>query len=108
MPVSDDFKTIYKILTALERGMDCPDFNIIELNETSLKISKERLYRILEMLQDAGLIKNADLRVDATGEMFIRNEKKIRITLNGLEYLQENSIMRKIYNAARGVTELVP
>ena len=108
MPVTEDFKAIYKILTALERGMDCPGFNISELNETTLNISKERLYRILEMLQDSGLIKNAELYTDLTGEMFIRNERKIRITLKGLEFLQENSIMRKIYNAARGVADLVP
>lgn len=32
----------------------------------------------------------------------------MRITLKGLEYLQENTLMRKIYNAARGVKEIVP
>lgn len=104
----DNFKAIYKILLALERSMDLPEFDIEELGLDAMKLSQERLYRYFEMLQDAGLIKNADLRTDITGEMFIKNPKKIRITLKGLEYLSENTIMRKIYNAAKGVTDLVP
>ena len=32
----------------------------------------------------------------------------IRITLKGLEYLSENSIMQRLYKAAKGITELVP
>ena len=32
----------------------------------------------------------------------------IRITLAGLEYLRENSIMKKIYNAAKGVKDVTP
>lgn len=104
----DNFKAIYKILLALERSMDLPEFDIEELGLDAMKLSQERLYRYFEMLQDAGLIKNAELRTDITGEIFIRNPKKIRITLKGLEYLSENTIMRKIYNAAKGVTDLVP
>lgn len=88
--------------------MDLPEFDIEELGLDAMKLSHERLYRYFEMLQDAGLIKNADLRTDITGEIFIKNPKKIRITLKGLEYLSENTIMRKIYNAAKGVADLVP
>ena len=108
MSVSDDFKIIYKILISLEHALDCPNFSISESGIDASSISRERLCRYYEMLQDAGLIKNADLHVDITGEMFVRNEKKIRITLKGLEYLQENSIMRKFYNAAKSITELMP
>ena len=32
----------------------------------------------------------------------------IEITLKGLEYLQENSIMQKIYKAAKGVKDITP
>ena len=108
MSVSDDFKIIYKILISLEHAMDCPNFSISESGIDASSISRERLCRYYEMLQDAGLIKNADLHVDITGEMFVRNEKKIRITLKGLEYLHENSIMRKLYNAAKSITDLMP
>lgn len=101
----DNFKAIYKILLALERAMDCPSFDITSLD---IDVSEERLNRYLEMLQDAGLIKNVDLYTDITGEQHLRNSRKIRITLKGLEYLQENSIMKRMYNAAKGVIDLVP
>lgn len=104
----DNFKAIYKILLAPERSMDLTEFDIEELGHESMNLSRERLCRYFEMLQDAGLIKNADLRTDITGEMLLKNPKKIRITLKGLEYLNENSIMRKMYNAAKGIAELVP
>ena len=29
------------------------------------------------------------------------------LTLKGLEYLQENTIMQKMYNAAKGVKEVI-
>lgn len=50
----DNFKAVYKILSALEKAMDYPEFDI-------------------------------------------------RITLKGLEYLQENSMMKKVYNAVKGI-----
>lgn len=101
----DNFKAIYKIMLALEKAMDCPAFDI---NSLVLDVSTERLNRYLEMLQDAGLIKGADLFTDVTGEQHLKNSRKIRITLKGLEYLQENSIMKKMYQAAKGVADLVP
>lgn len=93
MSAADDFKIIYKILVLLEHAMDCPNFSISESGIDASSISRERLCRYYEMLQDAGLIKNADLHVDMMGEMFVRNEAKIRITLKGLAYLRENSVI---------------
>ena len=42
-----------------------------------------------------------------TGETNVDAED-IRITLKGLEYLSENSIMQKMYKAAKGITDLIP
>lgn len=102
----DNFKAIYKILLALERAMDLSEFDVAGLQMEG--VSTERLHRYLEMLQDAGLIKNVDLYISVTGDLCLRNSRRIRITLKGLEYLQENAIMKKIYNAAKGIVDLVP
>ena len=83
----DNFKAIYKILQALERSMDLPAFDISELALDAMGISTERQYRYLEMLQDAGLIKNAKLYTNREGDLCLKNPRKIRITLKGLEYL---------------------
>lgn len=104
----DNFKAIYKILRSLECAMDFPLFDIDDLNFDGVNLTRERLYRYFEMLQDAGLVKGADLYTDISGETQLRNPRKIRITLAGLEYLQENSIMRKMYQAAKGIADLVP
>lgn len=93
----DNFKAIYKILQALERSMD-----ISELALDAMGVSTKRQYRYLEMLQDAGLIKNAELYTNREGELCLENPREIRITLKGLEYLQENAVMKRLYNAARG------
>ena len=104
----DNFKAIYKLLVALERSMDLPAFNIEDLQFETMGVSPERLYRYLEMLQDAGLIKNADLYTSVTGDLCLKNPRKIRITLKGLEYLQENAIMKRLYKAAKGGADLIP
>ena len=97
--IMDNFKAVYKILTALEKAMDLPEFDIAQIGPEALGVSAERWGRYIEMMQDVGYIKGADIKRDILGETTIRT-KNIRITLKGLEYLQENSIMRKLYKAS--------
>lgn len=33
---------------------------------------------------------------------------RLRLTLKGLEYLEENSLMKRAYRAAKGIKELIP
>ena len=61
----------------------------------------------MEMLADAGYIKGVQLTRDMAGN-YLANVKGIRITLSGLEYLQENSIMQRIYKTAKGIADLIP
>lgn len=51
------------------------------------------------MMVDVGYIKGAKVEYTIDGGTNADVEEA-RITLKGLEYLQENSIMRKIYRAA--------
>ena len=103
----DNFKAVYKILTALEKAMDLPEFDIMEVGPEQLQVSRERWSRYIEMMNDAGYIKGVTVRKNLIGETCIEGGN-IRITLKGLEYLQENSIMRKLYSAARGIGDLMP
>lgn len=103
----DNFKAVYKILTALEKAMDLPEFDVMEIGPDALGVSKERWSRYLEMMADVGYIKGVAFRANVLGET-VASAKNIRITLKGLEYLQENPIMRKIYNAAKGVVDIIP
>ena len=104
--MTDNFKCIYKILKALEKAMDYSEFDISQIDHNKLAISKERWARYIEMLVDSGYIKGIRVYTDCTDELCIENDG-IRITLKGLEYLIENSIMQKLYRTAMGIKDMV-
>lgn len=58
------------------------------------------------MLCDAGYIKGIRAYKDTLGEIEIE-DNGIRITLKGLEYLSENSIMQRMYKTAKGITDII-
>ena len=99
----DNFKAVYKILRALEAAaaMDYPEFEISQAGPEALGVSRERWNRYIEMMADVGYIKGVTVQYDILGALQVR-ASQIRITLKGLEYLQENSIMQKLYHAAKG------
>lgn len=103
----DNFKAVYKILASLERAMDCPAFDIQDVGPDALGVTPERWARYIEMMVDVGYIKGVSVRRDILGETIVE-ANGARITLKGLEYLQENTIMQKIYNAAKGIKEVTP
>jgi len=103
----DNFKAIYKILSELEKAMDLPQFDLSMVNHEVLGITKERWTRYIEMMVDVNYIKGVTVSRDVCGEIHIKTNN-IRITLKGLEYLQENSIMRKLYSTAKGIVEIIP
>ena len=103
----DNFKVIYKILSVLEKSMDLEQCNPESISAETLRISQDRWNKYIEMLSDAGYIKGVQIKKFVTGatSLDIRN---ISITLKGLEYLSENTIMQRMYKTAKGIAELVP
>ena len=102
----DNFKIIYKILFTLERSMDLEKFNPDSISPEALKISDERWNKYMEMLLDAGYIKGVKIQKYVAGGTSVDIDD-IRITLKGLEYLSENSIMQRLYKAANGISSVV-
>ena len=98
----DNFKAVYRILSALEKAMDYPQFDTDQIGHEALGVTQERWGRYMEMMADAGYIKGVEIQRFITGETSV-DARDIRITLKGLEYLQENGIMRKLYKAAKGI-----
>lgn len=103
----DNFKAVYNILSALERSMDVPQFDVEQISAQALGISEERWKRYLEMMQDVGYIKGIEVKQYIGGATCVSADN-IRITLRGLEYLQENTIMQRMYKAAKGIVDLIP
>lgn len=88
----DNFKVIYHILSSLEEQMDNSKVNTSKLDHEQLGVSLEKWANYIEMMQDAEYIKNCVIKRNIYDELII-DVSKIKITLRGLEYLQENSIM---------------
>lgn len=105
--MNDNFKCIYKILSTLEAAMDYSDFDISQIDHNKLEISEERWSRYIEMLSDSRYIKGVKMTQDITGDTRIKCND-IRITLKGLEYLTENSIMQRFYKLAKGIKDITP
>lgn len=105
--MNDNFKCIYKILRTLEKAMDYPEFDISQIDHNRLGVSKERWARYLEMMADIGYIKGIKVYCDITGETVVENVD-VRITLKGLEYLTDNSIMQRLYKATKGIKDVMP
>ena len=103
----DNFKVVYTILSTLEKALDIPEFDTSLISPEALGISKVRWERYMEMLLDCGYVKGVALQHYITGQTAV-NIQDIRITLKGLEYLQENSIMQRMYKAAKGIADLIP
>lgn len=103
----DNFAAVYKILHALETCMDLEKANIDMFSAQKLGVSQQRWNKYIEMMYDVGYIKGVEITEYISGEKEIYCED-IQITLKGLEYLQENSIMQRIYKTAKGVKDVLP
>lgn len=102
----DNFKAVYRILATLEKAMDIPQLDIRQIDAKALDVSEMRWARYLEMMTDVGYIKGVQIQTAITGDLMVDAEH-IRITLKGLKYLQENSIMQKMHNAAKGIADIL-
>lgn len=59
------------------------------------------------MLLDKNLIKGVIIKKYQDGDsVLVLND--IKITLDGLQYLEENSIMKKMYKLAKGIKDVTP
>jgi hypothetical protein len=102
----DNFKIIYRILKILENAMDVEEFDAAALSPDALGISHARRNAIMEMLIAEGYIAGAVV-VRSLGGRGIKLSD-VRITLKGLEYLNDNSVMKKAAAIAKGIADLIP
>ena len=92
---------IYRILKALDISMDYEEF------AERLGISEPRRLYLLHMLLDAGLIEGIAIEIDCAGNFYI-SKGRTRLTLKGLEYMNNNSLMQRAMKAAKGIKDSIP
>lgn len=103
----DNFKIIYGILKAFEKAMDNDEFNRDTISPEALGISSNRWKKIMKMLSHEGYLEGIHVMETNAGDLIVKMLNPA-ITLKGLEYLNENSLMKKASDLARGIAELIP
>lgn len=105
----DNFTIIYKILKALEKAMDYDGFDISKISHERLGISYERWEKIMTMLVKSGYIEGVvyDQCCSDYSPKLCKPLQPV-ITLKGLEYLEENTLMKKAANIIKGIKDTIP
>lgn len=99
----EEFCIIYRALRILQGSMDCEGFRYTFISAKTLGLSIPKWARIMAMLLNAGYISG--------GKVFIETDcgypkvvlTRPELTLKGLEYLEENSMMKKAADLAKGI-----
>ena len=102
----DNFKMIYRILRYLEKAMDLDEPDMERISAEALGLSEQRWAALMEMLATERYVTGILVKRSVDGETAL-SVSTPRITLRGLEYLQENSFMRKAADLAKGVVDVI-
>ncbi len=103
-----DFQVIYKILKLLEKYRGREDFEYELISASAMKISFERWEQIMIELQVEGYIRGL-VYTQTLSDKFPHLVEPIRpaITMKGLAYLDENSMMSKAKEALKLVGDIL-
>ncbi|WP_337473401.1 YjcQ family protein [Jutongia sp.] len=99
----EDFRIIYKILRILQKAMDLEEFDSEELSAEALGLTVPKWSRLMAMLLKEGYISGGQ-----TWNTMDCGYPKIaltrpELTMKGLEYLEENGLMKKAAGLAKGI-----
>ena len=103
----DNFKVIYKILKYLESAMDYSEPDYEPISAAALGLTEERWRLLMKMLTKNGYIDGVVLKQYMRARITVIRFNP-EITLRGLEYLHENSMMKKAMEVAKGITDIIP
>lgn len=89
--------------------MDYDEFDVKQISHTRLNISYQRWEKIMIMLAKSGYVEGV-IYDQCSSDYSPHIEEPIApvITLKGLEYLSDNSLMKKAANILKGIKEAVP
>lgn len=104
--MSEVNKLIYKILRTLRVSMRADEFNENWISPERLGTDKNTRDAILVQLLHAGYIEGAqETQGISDTRSTLTDLKYTKITLAGLEYLEENSWMQKAARLAKGIVK---
>ncbi len=101
----EDFRIIYRILRTLHKAMKLEEFDAEEISAEALKLEEPKWSRLMAMLLTEGYITGGETWTSMTCGYPRVKLTRPEITLKGLEYLEENSLMRRAAGIAKGIIE---
>ena len=107
--MSKDFNAIYKILKTLQKWRGREDFSNELISAKMVGLSYESWEQLVIELQKNGYIDGVEYTQSFT-DKFPHFVEPItpRITLKGIEFLDENSLMKKAASALKMIGEFIP
>lgn len=103
-----DFTVIYKILKELDRNAGNEDFDLAMVGADRLGVAEARWEQIIIELAANGYIAGVSYTQTLEDKFpHLAHPITPRITLKGMEYLSENSAMKKAGRVISGVIDVV-
>lgn len=104
-----DFKVIYKILKTLQKWRGREDFTNELISAKAVGLSYESWEQLIIELQKNGYIDGVIYTQSLTDKFpHIVEPITPRITLKGIEFLEENNLMKKAESALKMIGEFIP
>ena len=105
----DNFRIIYHILKHLEEHLGEGNVDVEQISHERFGISFLRWEALLRMMQEEGYIKGLMYQQTMSDSSpHVVTPIHPAITIKGLEYLCENSLMKKVENTAKRIKDIVP
>lgn len=104
----EEFRIIYRILKTLRNNMDQEEIDPECISAETLKLTDPRWARLMTMLVEEGYIKGVVVTRSMSSQYPLVRVARPEITLKGLEYLEENTLMKRAANLAKGIKDSIP
>ena len=104
----EEFRNMYRILRILQKSMDLEEFDRATISAEALGLSEPMWRRLMTQLVRKGFIEGVRvIRYDQSDIPLIKYTGCPEITMEGLQFLEENSMMRKLAQGAKGIIEII-
>ena len=103
----EDFRIIYRVLRSLQTSMDLEEFDPDILSANNVNLSDPKWSRLMAMLLKEGYISGGEAWNSIECQYPRVKLTRPEITLKGLEYLEENNLMKKAADLAKGIIDAV-
>ena len=102
----DHLTAMYKIMKIINESMDYEEFDENCISPETIGISRTRWVSIMEDLIDNGFVKGISIANSLGGKAVVC--RKPALTYLGVDYLENNTTMKKIQRTMKGIKESIP